>query len=517
MLVERSIFKISLREWLQGDTEMRNLIRFCTALILIQFIVFKIMYPLPNFMPPDSYSYIDAARQNLTINTWAIGYSKFLRLISSLTTSSNFLVWVQYLLLEASILYLLFTFRYFMNLNKWWFRLILFLSILNPLIPHISNFISSDALFTSLSLIWFTQLIWVLAKPTQWLIIFHAIVLSIVFTIRFNALYYPLISILVILQSRVKIYSKLVGIMLIVIFISGFVGRSTFEYLEQTRTFQYSSFGGWQLAANALYGYAYSSLDSSQTVPQEFRGLQEVVNLHMDSIRHLPLSKRPDKDVAIYYLWDINSPLIVYLNKRWGKDTTTPYFQKWVSMAPLYASYGGYTIIHHPIPFIKHYIWPNFIKFYAPPTGFMSHYSSGNQYVEPVVSRWFRWKDNKVYNRFQDPNIEIVRIFPCLYAILNIIFLSSLIILLGLRIFQKENKSAKIIFRLAAFVWLIQLLFSVFAAPIELRYQLFSLISTFPCAMAFVAFIFREIRINSSKISNSDPYQGKNFKIGNLL
>lgn len=70
---------------------------------ILLFVIIK-LYPFPNFLP-DSYSYIDAAYNNVNINMWPVGYSKFLRLISVFNRSDTGLVIVQYVLLQLAILF----------------------------------------------------------------------------------------------------------------------------------------------------------------------------------------------------------------------------------------------------------------------------------------------------------------------------------------------------------------------------------------------------------------------------
>src|ERR1700691_3094352 len=137
---------IAFIPWLRSNRENRWLLWLVSVGIIIQFIVFKFLYPFPNFMPPDSYSYLRTAYENDMINMWAIGYSKFLHLFSTFETSDVVLVWFQYLFLEAAILYFLFTIRYLLSPGRWLFRVLLVISVFNPLIPHISNFVSSDGL-----------------------------------------------------------------------------------------------------------------------------------------------------------------------------------------------------------------------------------------------------------------------------------------------------------------------------------------------------------------------------------
>src|SRR5580658_9499252 len=88
------------------------------AIFLVQFIVFKFKYPYANYMP-DSYSYLEAAAANTDVNMWPVAYSKFLRLISVFTHSDKVVVGLQYLFLQVSSLFFLFSLLYFQKIGKW--------------------------------------------------------------------------------------------------------------------------------------------------------------------------------------------------------------------------------------------------------------------------------------------------------------------------------------------------------------------------------------------------------------
>jgi hypothetical protein len=478
MFFTQSISDISFVHWLRSNRENRWLLGIAGLGILIQFIIFKYLYPFPNFIPPDSYSYIQAAADNEMINLWAIGYSKFLRIFSTVESSDVVLVWFQYLFLQSSILYFLFTLRYLLSPGRWLFRILLIISLFNPLIPHISNFVSSDCLFTTLALIWFTQLFWILYRPKLSLFIAHAGILLFAFMVRYNALYFPIISIILIAFSHVPARSKWMGIGIIVVLLGGFIARTELAYSQQTGTRQFSAFGGWQMAANALYGYAYAKPDPPEKVPVEFRKLQAIVNRHMDSIRRFPDSLRPDRVVYIYYLWDFKSPIRQYMDSVWKKDTTGSYFKHYSAMAPLYAAYGKYLMLHHPLPFLRYYMWANFIRYYVPPPCFMESYILGNAQVDTGVAKFFKWKSRTVKTRTKDRKIWITDLFPIPMAIINVGYVLCFIGFVFLGAFKQSSPISRQILLLMLVVWTSSAGFSVFAAPIELRYQLFPMIIT---------------------------------------
>lgn len=495
MLLNQPISPTPFKKWLWQDPENKRLMQLSVSAIILSFILLKILYPYPNFMPPDSNSYLEAAYKNSFINIWPIGYSKFLRLFSSFTSSDVALVCFQYLLFQASLLYFLFTFRYLLAPGKWLFRIILMGSVLNPLIPQISNFISSDALFTALSLTWFTQLFWILYKPNLRLLVAHAIVLLLAFMVRYNALYYPIISIIIIAVAPLRIGFKITGVGTIVLLLSALTARTEYSYYKDTKTIQFSAFGGWQIAANALYGYAHSTPDSPATVPARFRKLHTLVNRHMDSLSHMSFVLRPDYDVSIYYLWDFKSPLKLYLSQQHQRDSSISYFHQWASVAPLYADYGQYLIKKHPVPFVRYYLWPNLIKYYAPPLGFMGSYNIGRDTINAIAARWFAWKNNKVHSYFKDKEIKITAPFPTLFAIFNLIYIIGFLFLLNLGGLNRYSSYNRYILWLTLVVWLSNMVFSVFSAPIELRYQIFPFLFTFSFDLFLLAFIIEQSKV----------------------
>lgn len=504
MLFRKTITSLPFMSWILQEKENNRLILLTAIIMGILFTWLKILYPYPNFMPPDSNSYLEAAYNNQFINIWAIGYSKFLRLVSSITSSHFVLVLLQYVLLQASVLYFLFSIRYLLSPGKWTFRTLLVFTISNPLLVHISNFVSTDAVFTALSVIWFTQLLWIIYKPSWNLLLWHAIIILLAFMVRYNALYYPFVSIIVVSLIRWNIRRKIAGICSIVLPLLIFVGQTQYEYHSKTGTVQYSAFGGWQIAANALYGYAYAKQDRPEDIPMKFYTFHKLVNRHMDSLKHIPPFLRPDNEVAVYYLWDFKSPLRSYMNDVYKKDTSKAYFERWASIAPFYAAYGRFLISRHPKEFLRHYVWPNFIKYYAPPTKFMGVYNTENKTVDPIVTAWFRWKDNKLPTFFNDRKINITEVFPIVFAVINIAFLLGFIafwILGGFRTSSAQNRKILVIIMS---VWFSNMVFSVLAAPIELRYQLFPMVITSGFAWLFISFVVGQTQIKSNVIPSQD-------------
>jgi len=494
MLFQQTITTQPFLTWLIRDKENKRLLWFSVVAMIVSFVSVKLNYPYPNFMPPDSYSYLAAASNNDFINQWPIGYSKFLRLVSVFSRSHLFLVVLQYLLLMGGLLYLLFTIRYLLAPGKWLFRSLLAVSILNPLLPHIANFVSSDCLFAAISLVWFTQLLWIIAQPNLRLLLFHSLILLLAFIVRYSGLWYPFISIgIILLNSYIPKRTKWISIGAIVTPLLIFIGSTQHEYHKRTGISQYSAHAGWQVAANALYAYAHARPVDKNKVPWACQSLHAMVNQHMDSLRkqgYWPYAK-----IGVYYLWDPQSPLQTYLKQQQQKDSIKKkHFVSWAAQGPMYGEYGRWLIKEYPGLFLKHFVWPNLVLYYKPPPNFMSMYNLGGTTVDSLVANWFNWKNNQLPKWSQSPFIEQMDFIPTLIAILNPLFIASLLLFLSFSGLKQCSKTSKHLLMLMLLVWIANCFFSVVSAPTELRYQIFPVVITIPFCFLFMSWVVRSFQ-----------------------
>ena len=483
--------------------EIRLSLLLILSAIFIQFIVFKYLYPFPNFIP-ESTSYIEAAANNQSLNSWPIGYSKFLRIFHVLTQSHTALVLFQYLFLQISLLIFLFTLSYQLNLNKPVNRILFTINLFNPILLHLSNFISSDALFVGLSLCWFSSLLWILVKADLFILLLHALVLFLAFTLRYYALYYPIISISVVLFSEFKWKFKLQGVLIVVIPLLLYIAHTVNEYKRTTNTTQFSSFGGWQLAANALYAYSHIPLDSVDRVPFKFKALHKIVNQHMNWLNQYKV--RPDSRIGIYYQWNEGAPLKVYMRYYWKNDSSTNNFKRYAVMGDLYAGYGSWQIRNHPVSYLKYFVLPNLVDYYAPPTEFLGYYNMGFDSVSSITIKWFKLKNNKVYNYYNSKQVQIAKYYTILLPVINVIFLAGLFAVLSLKELQTENLLRKRILQITLLVWLSTVLFSAFTAYTILRYEIFSMILTLSFSIICISILIQNLSgIGENSNDRNDP------------
>jgi hypothetical protein len=298
---------------------------------------------------------------------------------------------------------------------------------------------------------------------------------------------------------------RLLTILSSVVSIGVFIGFTGYEYHKKTGSFQYSAFGGWQLAANSLYAYANSSLDDPSVVPARFRELHKVVNEKVRIYKNLPRSLRPDSQVGVFYLWDFQSPLRLYQVQNWRRDSTTAFFEKWASMAPLYGAYGRYLITKHPKSFVINYVWPNVKRYYAPPAQFMGTYNLGNETVDSIAAKWFGWSNNKL-PAIGTKTIWIAKVFTILTAIINVMFVAGFLAFIGLSGYKNTNTIHKRTILCTLGIWISNTVFSVISAPIELRYQLFPLTISLLWTVLFIGHIIKMIRDKPETNDKANEY-----------
>ena len=466
------------------------------VIFIIQFIIYKIRYPFANYMP-DSYSYLEAAANNADVNMWPVAYSKFLRLISVFTHSDKIVVGIQYFFMQVTSLLFFFSLFYFQPPGKGVKRFLLLFLLLNPLPLYIADYISADSLFIGLSLLWLTTLIWIIYRPRPWMIVAHGLLLMACFTVRYNAIYYPVISLIAFVLSRQSWRYKVSGIALGVglVLLSFFYTSQKMQNVTGKR--QFSAFGGWQLANNALYMYQHIPTNERGPIPARFARLETMVRQHMDTLQKIKFTA-DDSVSAHFYLWSGKGPLIQYLEREYKKDSTTPYFKRWGSEGPLYADYGMYLIKKYPFTFFKEFMLPNAVKFAVPPTEFLGMYNMNKENVDKLAKDWFNYKTQKVQDHKKKPaSMWETEWYPIFSALVNVLLIMGLIGIVFLNALPWKEYGLPQLLGVVLVLWLLNSGFSIFASPVVLRYQAFPILVCFPVA----AFLTERI----AKMAFSNP------------
>jgi len=454
--------------------ENRTFLFLALAASIIIFIVFKYFYPYPNFIHGDSFVYISMAYSNPKIGTYPIGYPMFLRLFSVFSTSDTALVAFQYFFLQAGIVFFLLTVFDLCGSLKITKIIAFLFFLLTPVNIYLANYISSDSIFCALSLIWFAQIITVIYRPTRLLIISNAIILVLLFMIRYNALFYPLITLTALFIGNEARRLKLIGMLLSLVLIGLFIRYTQNDYLRLSGHRQFSPFSGWQLANNALYSYRYVDSSKRKTLPVRFHKLDKMVRNYFDSTRDVKKYPWETLEASTVYMWDARSPLSLYADDLIRDDSVKGKLRRWAKAAPIMKEYGTELIKTYPSEFINHYLLPNSMKYYAPPVEFLEVYNNGVDSVNDIASTWFNYKSNKIFTRASEGAAGWLSYYSVAVGTMNVLLLANVISFLILKFYKRFEYINKLLI-LIFILWMTNFTFSVFASPIALRFQMFAI------------------------------------------
>jgi len=440
------------------------------AAIIVQFILFKWLYPFGDYFI-DSYTYIAAAANHANVSYRPIGYTRFLYIVHAFTNSETALVGIQYLLLQLGALHLFFSALYLFRPGKNTRMLLFILLLLNPLTGYLANYVSSDALFTSLSLFWCIQLLWTLHRPRFYQLPVLAVLLYLLIQTRFTALYYPLPSIVALVLSRQKFWYWIGGAFLFVcvtLFCIVSVERTT---LAATGTKVFSAFGGWQWANNALHIYCHVRPHTT-ALPPEYAGLDSFVRNYFDTACPRRLLAPASTD----YMWDADKPLMKYMNYYRDRYRLPGYFEAWTAVGPVYSGYGRYLARKHPVAFAQYYLWPGTKAYLVPSLEAMNAYNQGVDTIDKVAQDWFRYP-GRVTCASQKLQKVLLSPFPVFFGLAHLLFAIGFLWFLLVKGFRRAGPGFSRSLLLAGFLLVANAVFSIVATPAAcMRYSVFPLL-----------------------------------------
>jgi uncharacterized membrane protein len=159
-------------------------------------------------------------------------------------------------------------------------------------------------------------------------------------------------------------------------------------------------------------------------------------------------------------------------------------------MGPIYSDYGYYIIKQYPGVYFRYYLWPNIIKYYAPPLEFLAEYNMGRGTVGHIGQEWFGYRTNKVKTAFKDFKVNILDFLPIFSGIMNAFFLLGLTYSLTFKGYYRKGLPLRVLI-LISVLWLANFGFSVCSAPITLRYQLVNMVISSSVALILADYIIK--------------------------
>ena len=476
----------SFKQYLQLKENKRYFL-LAIVISIVYFFTLRFLFPVPSYYS-DSYTWIGAARTGQPVTFRPVGYSKIIEFLQLLGKGDFLLIFTQYFLNLFANLLLFFTSTYFFTFKSWLKKLLFLFLIANPFYLFYSNYISSDAFFNSITVVWFTLLMWIFHKPKWSLLIAKLILLAILFELRYNAIFFPVISGVAILLTSMPMVKKITGIGLSLVLIVGIMIATTIVTENFTGTKTFSAFSGWQLANDALHIMQHEKIDTNKIESKEVKALTGFLVHFFDTARQT----FPDSGATAVFMWHINSPLKRYM--RIYDRSSKSYFKTWNEVGPLYNEFGKIIILQKPLAYIQHFVLPNAKANLLPPLEIYDTYMEDHDTIAAVASKYFAYSSNRT--RPHHPKIYALVFKPMqyLFVCMNIVLLLFGNYYLWFDKYQFQPKLYNYTLLCFAAFFVANFFFIVLLAPTVFRYHVFILTLSFPILL----FLLQQIILTDS-------------------
>jgi hypothetical protein len=458
LLVEADNFRIYLR----GQKKM---IIIATCVSAACFIMLKYFFPLPDFFV-DSTSYVACAFYKMDVAYRPMGYSNFLRMLHNISSASLFTVFIQYFLFFLSSLFCFFSMDYLAGLPEKPRWPLLIVILVNPLLIFQTNLISSDSVFCSLTVIWFTSCLWIIRQHKWWALLLQLIFLYCCFCVRYTAMFFPVIAVAGFIFCRGNRKYKFLGVALSVSVILFAVRHQKDLTEEKTSTRVFSGFAGWQIANNALYCYKELNINNDDLPTKELRTVDKVIRRYIDSI---PTSKGA---IGTAYIWDSRSPLIQfqYMAVRYLYLTR---FESWFAVSKPFNDYGWYIVRNFPRQFMLCYILPNTKKYFYPDAEALANYNCTNVQLPEETKEWFNLSEDHISCGFEGLQHGVISVYPFVSLLLNVFNIAAIFFFLfmALRRRRKISHYSWTIYLTWSLFYFAFAMFTIFATAVNLRFM----------------------------------------------
>jgi hypothetical protein len=255
---------------------------------------------------------------------------------------------------------------------------------------------------------------------------------------------------------------------------------------------QFSPFGGWKLANDALYMYAHVHPANSDTVPARFRAVDKITR------RYFELSHDPGDlmapDVFHGSPFMFGGPLMFHMAQLYGPDTAFINFKKWSRMAPLYTDYGTYLIRKYPLSFARWFLWPNLQRYAMPPQEIymtLTPFFLRPDELGPEATRWFGLTTLMAKPAYINFRLQFTSLYPISFGLVHLCFVLGLLGFLLNKGWRRIGNPYNHCLLVIIFLWSCDLAFSLTAAAIVMRYQIFMVILEVAFSLFFLEYIHR--------------------------
>jgi hypothetical protein len=283
----------------------------------------------------------------------------------------------------------------------------------------------------------------------------------------------------------------LLGLGISIVLIGLFVVFTGSKYKALSGHWQFTPFSGWQMANNAMYAYRYIDSVDRVPVPKRFEQIDKTVCHYLDTTRDYENFPVIMREASTVYMWDPHSPLQIFMQNQFKKDSTVGALKKWATMAPLYSEYGKFLVRQYPEEFFNHYLFPNLVRYYVPPVEFLEQYNTGVDSVQLIAKAWFGYKTNKVSSYFKSFSVQSLNWLPIMVGMMHVVFVLSFLSFIWFKSYQQYPVLFKGLL-IAACLWVVNFGFSIFASPIALRFQLFPILVCLSFDFLLIEYLLKE-------------------------
>ncbi len=455
---------LSFKEGFGGylfDRKKAIVIWICVA--CIQCGLLEFLFPYPDFFS-DSYTYVADAIANLGFSFRPQGYPDYLVRLHNIAPSAELAAFVQYVIFVLSGLICVFSCGYLYGISNRTVNWLLGAVLLNPMLVFTTNLISSDSLFCSVTVMWFTSLLWII-KRTNWINpLVHAALLLICLHLRYTALFYFAISAIAFAVSQGKIFLRLAGIALSIYVIFGYVNyqKDKTERIFGIRIF--SGFANWQIANNVLCYYKKLDVSADDMPTRETALMDTAVKRFIDTI-YTP------GHLGTQYMWDKRSPLKRYVAMMCRLEQEK-YFIEWIRCSPDIGEYGKTLVKKYPFAYVRYFMVPNFANFMVPDLEALEDYNYYNLSVTKECQKWYNLDTDYLSPKYLHLQRKIMFLFPYLSCMLNLVNIALIFFFLikNWKVRRLIRKDIRGLFIAWSAFYLAYMGFSVVSAYIVFRY-----------------------------------------------
>lgn len=325
------------------------------SLIAAVGIAFHLLYPMP-FTFPDSGAYVLSAKEGVFNFYRPMGYSGYMGFVHLFGQSTTVLFAFSYTLHGLALLFLLMSARYLLDIpGRWYWPLALF-SVLAPRLIFSTNFIMSDSLFASLTMLFVATALWVVFSRSKLLLVAHLLCFIALYKVRYSGMFYVPVSMAAVWLSfkGAPLPKRTLALVPLLVFLIMFTLAKK-EYREQTGVDTFSGFSGWQLINNAAV-----LLPEAKTIPAyefepQLRGFHSFIASCPDTLF------RREYAMSTHNMWGNDMPYKQYMFYN-NRLNGYPYANGWVVAGKLYGEYAAQMIKRYPGKYFTRFIIPSFVS-----------------------------------------------------------------------------------------------------------------------------------------------------------